>query len=60
MNSSARPTENSPKAPANRNGADFLNTAQTESPKTKSNLIQTPAITMPKGGGVLYPAKIVC
>jgi RHS repeat-associated protein len=36
-----------------RDGASFINNAQKDTVKTKSNLIQAPSITMPKGGGAI-------
>src|SRR5687767_8391705 len=36
-----------------RSGASFVNDVQDNASKTKSNLIQTPSVTLPKGGGAL-------
>jgi hypothetical protein len=38
---------------AYRNGASFVDNAQHDAANTKSNLIQIPSITLPKGGGAL-------
>ena len=35
------------------NNAAFLNNAQDSSVKTKSNLVEIPSITLPKGGGAI-------
>jgi RHS repeat-associated protein len=44
----------SKKSPAAfRDNASFLNNAQKDSAKTKSNLLQVPSITLPKGGGAI-------
>jgi len=37
----------------NRDNSTFLNNSQDGSAKTKSNLIQIPSITLPKGGGAM-------
>src|SRR5450631_2368480 len=36
-----------------RDSSSFLNNAQKDSAKTKSNLLEMPSITLPKGGGAL-------
>jgi RHS repeat-associated protein len=41
------------KVNAARDHASFIYNAQTETAKTKSNLIQIPSVTLPKGGGAI-------
>src|SRR5436309_8715846 len=41
------------KAASERNNSSFINNSGDNSAKTKSNLIQTPSITLPKGGGAM-------
>lgn len=51
MSDNNRPSLNKPEQ--KRNSSDFINNSQKDSSKTKSNLIQIPSITLPKGGGAI-------
>lgn len=54
-----QPGQNKKDSPGNasndysRDNSQFLNNAQKGSAKTKSNLIEVPSVTLPKGGGAL-------
>ncbi len=37
----------------NRDNASFINNTQKDTVRTKSNLLQVPSITLPKGGGAM-------
>ena len=48
-----RDKDNNKQQAKTRDGASFLNNSQMDAARTKSNLVQVPSITMPKGGGAM-------
>jgi RHS repeat-associated protein len=46
-------TDSNRSNPATRDNASFINNAQKDAKKTKSNLLEVPSVTLPKGGGAI-------